>query len=133
MLQKYKERINLLAETLETAGIKQGREQLRSLDDKFCCLGVGCNIYKTHTKKGKWVRNEVHKNYEFVVLGEESSTTMPEAVYKWFGLENEDPYLEGGETAAGFNDGEADVNGWIKRPKTFKQIAKLFRKLAKSD
>lgn len=48
-------------EALRSGKYTQGEGQLRSLDDKFCCLGVLCDIVDS----GLWKRGNKYYFYEF--------------------------------------------------------------------
>jgi len=41
-------------EALRSGKYKQGKQILRSIDDKYCCLGVLCDVYITTTRKTEW-------------------------------------------------------------------------------
>lgn len=62
-------------EALRSGEYKQGEEALRN-GDRFCCLGVACDLFRKNTTKGEWV------NEEF--LGQ--STVLPTLVRDWLGL-----------------------------------------------
>jgi hypothetical protein len=47
-------------EALESGKYEQGRKLLRSLDNKFCCLGVACDLFKDEVGL-KWVKS--HTSY----------------------------------------------------------------------
>lgn len=76
-----------LVEALESGAYAQGGGQLRddftgnSDDaDKFCCLGVACDIYMKETGKGYWEGTYFHDDESF------SQTRLPENVKLWFGF-----------------------------------------------
>lgn len=73
----------------------QGREQLRTADGKFCCLGVGCDVFKGATGRGEWIEEEAPRyqgDYTFRVSDEDHSwSSLPQAVVDWFGLPTPEP------------------------------------------
>lgn len=98
-------------DALRSDEFEQGKGMLRTPDNKFCCLGVACEIYHRETGEGEWTRPD---NGDWSFDFEES--VMPYDVYKWLGLDSSNPNL--GETrqfsAADYNDGnaeDADENG----------------------
>ena len=110
---------NLLnwVEALESEKFKQGVGQLRD-DDKYCCLGVACNVLKI-----KAVEPDDGYN-EYTYDGEEDS--LPEKAVSRMGLltvngDIEVDELHDGHNLANLNDGGA----------TFKQIAKFIRDVFK--
>jgi len=36
---------------IESGEFKQGKHELRSITDRFCCLGVACELFKTKTTR----------------------------------------------------------------------------------
>ena len=61
---------------------KQGRKKLRTLANKFCCLGVLCDLYKKE-KKIKWIK----KKTEYVILKE--GAILPRQVREWAGIDSD--------------------------------------------
>jgi hypothetical protein len=129
MLQTHKNRIELLANALESGEYKQGNFRLRA-NDEYCCLGVACDIYIKNVC-GQWKFREHSQRYEFNIGYYYEGTYLPKQVMEWFGFSDVNPVLmaktEDGcvGTASVLNDG---IDG--KNRKSFKQMAKLFRKLA---
>lgn len=68
----------------------QGREQLRDGQGRFCCLGVGCDVFKGATGRGEWIEEESPRyqgDYTFHIADDDHSwSSFPEAVARWFGL-----------------------------------------------
>lgn len=87
MTKIQKERVGKLIEALKSKKYKQGDGQLRQ-GNKFCCLGVACDIYHNDTGKGEWITDD--DNY-FFFLAQDSS--LPETVRKYFGFKSSDPEL----------------------------------------
>jgi len=96
---------------LRSGEYKQGREYLRK-DDKYCCLGVLCDIY-SKAKNTKWVQRHYIEG---------CTVHLPPEVFIWAGLAEPSPQVS--ETyLVNHND------GWEgKKPKSFKQIARLIEK-----
>ena len=97
---------------LRSGQYKQTQNQLRD-GNKFCCLGVLCNIHaQEHPRIAKMQKNPK------VYMGE--TTVLPEAVIKWSGLKDDCGgqviYRGLGEALTELNDNEE---------LSFKKIAKL--------
>jgi len=90
-----RERMTKLVEALESGEFEQARGQLR-IDDKFCCLGVACEI----SGIGTWVDGyyQTANDYSFSV--------MPVDVVDYYGLDlgKDDMPLDGGSVASALND-----------------------------
>lgn len=100
---------------------EQAHEQLRD-GDKFCCLGVLCDLYVKETGDGEW-------NDELFVwgpgepddeLGVEDSE-LPPCVASWAGLCNTNPEA-GKHSLARWNDGDPNTE---TAGLPFVEIAKL--------
>lgn len=110
-----------LAEALESGEYKQIQKKLKGEGNKFCCLGVACELAK-RTVKLSW-KDEALKDRLFP--GATAVNELPhEKVVKYYGWESEDPII----SVAGKFDKASRHNDKLDR--TFKQIAKGFRKLA---
>ena len=71
-------------DALESGNYKQGRKRLRKRDS-FCCLGVLCDLYIKHEKKGSWGDNEfISSNY----LSSYFSGSLPTEVQDWSGMKS---------------------------------------------
>jgi len=104
----------LWVKALRSGKYKQGKEALRR-DNKFCCLGVACDLYsKTKNKL------EIEKN-EGVYLYDGWSATLPTRVMQWIGLTTPDGEISNEMTLASLND----------KGSTFKQIAKIIESKSK--
>lgn len=117
-----KERVELLAQALESGEFRQGTGALRKLravgvhEFSYCCLGVACEVFKKETGEGKWAYES-----SFQVDGYKSSMELPLSVQEWYGFASSDPTLTvAGASAISLND----IVG-----ATFGEIAALFRKL----
>lgn len=78
---------------LRSGEYQQGRGVLRK-DDKFCCLGVLCDISELYTWSDKG-RDISYGQHVF---------TLPNAVKDWAGLEENNPVLPGYNTLSNVND-----------------------------
>lgn len=82
---------------LRSGEYKQGRGSLRKVDskgvDRFCCLGVLCDIYTKEKETTKWIepgRWVVENEYSFG-----GDTTMPpKNVNEWVGLGDTTPWSD---------------------------------------
>lgn len=105
---------------LRSGEYRQAHEQLRN-GDRFCCLGVLCDLHSKATGAGKWVDDRYYPDNEPPWID-----TLPEAVIEWAGLIDTSPSVDDDEghqyPLAAFNDGlESDE----LRPHTFEEIAAL--------
>lgn len=85
-----------LCKALRSGDYKQGKHELRSADNEYCCLGVLCDLYRKETNK-RWVKNEFDDNYKM----HGDAAFLPEEVMEWAGVEDDNLYLQrGGEQIA---------------------------------
>ena len=104
-----KARVRRLVTALRSGKYKRGKGQLRD-DDKFCCLGVACDI----SGVGEW------QGDAYVVKKWGAGfATLPGPVAKYFGFNENDPFLTDGTRASTVND------AWKK---SFKVIADMFER-----
>lgn len=109
---------------LRSGKYKQGTGQLRTADNKFCCLGVLTDLYIKHDPSGGgWSERNVSKGgYEYEGEGD----VLPARVRDWAGLGEVIPTcktLEGVDTdLATLNDGHGST---VKRARSFARIADL--------
>ena len=100
---------------LRSGKYEQGREFLRTEDDRFCCLGVLCElavadgvIPPAWGDGSEWVYAD-------------ASAELPDRVMQWAGLPSIDPVIPAEMASlAGLNDGDEAVE---REPWTFAQIA----------
>ena len=119
-----KERIKLLVDALRSGKYQQGRKTLRSGDNKFCCLGVACDIYHQQTGLGEWKPNEDNRFAYFEApharYGMNASyQVLPDGVIEWYGFNSSNPSIKvesNNDVAAQINDDGA----------SFETIAKGF-------
>jgi hypothetical protein len=92
---------------LRSGEYQQTQERLRK-EDGFCCLGVLCDLYIKENNV-EWEIDE-DDMYRY----EKHFTVLPPSVVEWAGVEDSNPYVNGGiGTLSGLND----------RGSTFEQIA----------
>lgn len=77
----------LWLKALRSGKYQQGKNQLRN-GDRFCCLGVLCEVYRQDTGKGRWTRGE-----SFVAGDSEDCCVLPDAVMAWAALSGDTPRL----------------------------------------
>jgi|LakMenE01Jun11ns_1017448.scaffolds.fasta_scaffold9958319_2 hypothetical protein len=125
-----KEIANIWIKALKSGKYKQGRGTLRTDDDKFCCLGVLCDLYdkdrKAKKKKSIKVSKPKYNGNKDKVCYKYGNTYdyLPSEVRKWAGMKSnngsfchdDSTYLD----LAIINDDESHL-GY----KNFKQIAKI--------
>ena len=82
----------LWVNALRSGKYEQGRNVLCSLDNKYCCLGVLCELYMERMKKNH-KKSKVNKilgtsvSMQYRVEGECNATCLlPKVVEKWAGL-----------------------------------------------
>ena len=89
----------LWVDALRSGEYQQGKSFLRH-HDRFCCLGVLCDLYQKETNLGKW--KVVHYEdddgqatvYQFIIKAYPPETaTLPWKVMKWAGLEHRNPVI----------------------------------------
>ena len=61
------------------------------IGDRFCCLGVLCDLYVKETGNLSWERNEDDKGHEYYI-GDDLDY-LPHEVMKWAELNQRDPYF----------------------------------------
>jgi len=74
---------------LRSGNYKQGIGMLRSFDDRYCCLGVLCDLYLTEQGKTWDKFEEPHPSY--IIYNESDGLgidgTLPSQVMKWSGIQ----------------------------------------------
>jgi hypothetical protein len=76
-------------EALRSGEYEQGKDQLRSSDDEFCCLGVLCDV--AHKEGlGQWHLDDTA--YSFAT--DRDFKTPPPIVVKWANLTGDNPGVE---------------------------------------
>lgn len=121
----------LWVEALRSGEYQQGRNALRA-DDRFCCLGVLCDVYIKETSQAEWETDEGgnSSDYSFVEKDGNSGRPsvpvskfspaecyLPSSVIEWAGLLSENPKVkvEGSsgtfeETLACLNDDKVEFD-----------------------
>lgn len=78
-----------LVKALRSGEYEQGRTQLVDEDDRFCCLGVACNINEVELD---WKYNKSWKRWEM----DGDSGVLPYEVQKEFGFDTEQGHRRDG-------------------------------------
>jgi hypothetical protein len=77
-------------EALRFGDYEQGTGALHETNrtDRFCCLGVLCDLYQDSTGKGEWQESSVEDSdcYHFTTPNGRSKSVLPEDVREWAGL-----------------------------------------------
>ena len=74
-------------EALQSGNFTQGRGLLRSTDDRYCCLGVLCEVYRRYNHSNvDWALRENYTYYDFMVGEEISAVDLPKTILAWAGL-----------------------------------------------
>jgi hypothetical protein len=108
-------------EALRSGSYSQTKQQLKK-ENSFCCLGVLCDLYLKENNQD-WVTQGndtgaiVHDEEEYCMPLIEV-TVLPEKVYTWAGLDEENPEVEYAEQIMPISD----VNDLGR---SFKEIASI--------
>ena len=98
----------------------QGREQLKTPDGNYCCLGVLCDLYIKETQRGEWDRQMIVIPDGVNGYSEHESLLLPETVAVWSGVMYNDA-----SQLANLNDGVTEDEP--TDPMTFVQIAEYIK------
>ena len=91
----------LWVKALRSGEYKQTRGQLRN-EDRYCCLGVACDLYSKHVlKKDAW-REYKTSVLSYTFLGQGGA--LPLQVIKWLGIRGDYGELKSGTTLMNMND-----------------------------
>ena len=134
----YTERRKKWQEYLRSGKFEQGKRQLlwktdRGKDgpDLYCCLGVGCELFRVETKSGEWRGSGITTDFHFAKsnIVEHNSVVFPLTISHWFGLpeldeevikivlDSSQSILYGCNDILVMNFDEiADVVGWLGEP-----------------
>ena len=97
---------------LRSGRYKQGKRRLKQ-DDRYCCLGVLCNI----SKVSKW-----NKSGSYGRKGDREQSALPECVAEWAGMKTQWGIYPGSDQMIGL----ANLND--TQNYTFEQIADIIEK-----
>jgi hypothetical protein len=91
----------LWTSALRSGQYKQGKECLRDEDDKFCCLGVLCDLYAKEHPEAKWVMGAF-----FDAQPADGAWTLlpPPGVQRWADLGTHDPRVKDYRSLSQLND-----------------------------
>lgn len=113
-----------LVAALRSGEFTQGTGHLRPADDKYCCLGVACELYRREfPTSAEW--DEDYDPAKFMMLDDsddDSDTSLPDEVRQWLGWTSTD-----GEVANNHDLGtqESSLAGINDAGYTFEEIAQL--------
>ena len=104
---------------------RQGKQCLRDPNDKFCCLGVLCDLYVKETGKAEW---EVYRlvNQEYGILG--NTAFLPEEVAEWAGLNSGNPGYNDPEHPEAYSGGVVTLSNLNDKGYTFDEIKQVIQK-----
>jgi len=103
---------------LRSGKYEQGKYNLRDSENKYCCLGVLCDIYAKENKK-RWIKSKSNGNYYMKDGGSKMYAMPSDKVVEWAFGSKDLPNLE--YENIGF--GMAYLND--HRDRTFIEIAAL--------
>jgi hypothetical protein len=101
-----KENIRKWVEALRSGKYTKGVENLRNINDEYCCLGVACDV----SRVAEWKRGEEDAQSVFSYLTPTKNATayLPIEVQQWLGVDEDDVRLYSGggkkEKATYLND-----------------------------
>lgn len=86
---EQRDNLRALAEGLRSEEYQQGQGQLR-LGDNFCCLGVGCDLYRKRTGQGEWSTAEMCDQDVFVAPGydEDGEVVRNKLIQDYYGFKD---------------------------------------------
>lgn len=114
-------------EALRSGEYQQGHGWLRD-GDRFCCLGVLCDLYIDEHPAARWKSGVFDTG-----RGSTHASELPGHVAEWAGLLSFDPKA-GAHSLAAWNDGDSDGDGqWARRPKTFAEVADMIEEHIPAD
>lgn len=103
-MEPNKKNIRKWVKALRSGKYKRGKDSLRD-GDKFCCLGVACDI----SGVGKWSDAESYDG---------EASTLPTSVSRWLGVYGDNPEFKYGNNETKFASELNDNHNW-----SFKKIA----------
>jgi hypothetical protein len=108
---------------LRSGDYAQGRNALRSGDDKFCCLGVLCDLAEKAGAIPVGGRFDDLGDWTYGPPGDQNRAWLPMKVMDWAGLDSENPVIDG-RGLASYNDGGYTLHTIFKAC-SFSEIADL--------
>ena len=98
-------------DALRSGDYQQTKGRLRK-EDKFCCLGVLCDLYIKENN----VEWEPSTHYKNAYVFQDMATILPRSVVEWAGVGEGNPLV---------NDGDSSLAKLNDRGSTFNEIADL--------
>lgn len=92
-----------LVATLRSGEFEQASGALRRDGDRYCCLGVACELYRRETGEGSWSKTAARWEFKGVEEGV-STTYLPRIVRDWLGFYSTRGLYGHGEALASDND-----------------------------
>jgi len=80
------------AEALRSGEYEQGTSAL-CMDNKHCCLGVLCEVYKKEAGDGQWTEAGGTAALMFNTIKGGDTQLPPNAVYNWAGMNDSNPVV----------------------------------------
>lgn len=114
-----RENIRKWVDALRSGEFEQGRSRLRHNDrdrDRYCCLGVACEVYRRETGNGEWLTG-LHGLWFEVDGRTPEEHYLHEHVVEWLGVDRVSP-MAAGLSLTNLNDNGA----------TFSAIADLIER-----
>lgn len=91
--QPYRDRIKSLIKALRSGNYIQGKGQNR-IENQYCCLGVGCDIFHKETGRGEWVEKQGYDGVDYFKIEiRETGYVLPKEVKAWYGFESDNPVV----------------------------------------
>ncbi len=99
-------------EALKSGEYKKGYGALRDHTDRFCCLGVLCDLYRKETGFGEWLNHNIASDpLSFVIKNDilpinfdSEIAFLPKTVKDWAELDSINPLCENGLSISTVND-----------------------------
>lgn len=105
------DRAKLWVEELRSGKYEQAQASLRTEDDKFCCLGVLCELAVAEGILEPPTLQGFSRDYYYQSDGFKTSTYLPESVQKWAGMSTRAGEFNVNDSLAERNDNGMDFNG----------------------
>jgi len=88
MTEVNKDAIQMWVDALRKGGYEQGKGFLRTEDDKYCCLGVACDIYPDRVWDKPVLHEYGYENKPAYEMGSQYNI-LPSDVAEWLGFDND--------------------------------------------
>lgn len=89
LTKEQKQHLELWADALESGEYTQARCALNAGDNKMCCLGVACDVFRKQTGRGEWGEAGSAGRFHFHIGGKDSAAIIPHPeIFEYFGLQD---------------------------------------------